>query len=63
VAGKLAGQSPHALRAIKQLLRETRDERSDEKEFEAFVRCLGSEDGREGVAAFLEKRQASWVGR
>jgi enoyl-CoA hydratase/3-hydroxyacyl-CoA dehydrogenase len=63
VAGKLARQSPHALREIKRLLRETRDQRSDEKEFEAFVRCLGSEDGREGVAAFLEKRQANWVGR
>src|SRR5215210_5056777 len=63
VAGKLAGQSPHALREIKQLLRETREVRSDEKEFEAFARCLGSEDGREGVAAFLEKRRPNWVGR
>jgi enoyl-CoA hydratase/3-hydroxyacyl-CoA dehydrogenase len=63
VTTALAKQSPHALREIKQVLRETRDERSDEREFEAFVRCLGSEDGREGVAAFLEKRRPSWVGR
>jgi enoyl-CoA hydratase/carnithine racemase len=62
-AGALAKQSPHALREIKRLLRETRDERSDEKEFEAFARCLGSEDGQEGVAAFLEKREPTWVGR
>jgi enoyl-CoA hydratase/carnithine racemase len=56
-------QSPHAIRQIKQLLRATRDERNDEREIEAFVACLNSEDGQEGVAAFLEKRPANWVGR
>jgi enoyl-CoA hydratase / 3-hydroxyacyl-CoA dehydrogenase len=56
-------QSPHALHAIKRLLRETRDARSDEREVEAFVSCLNSDDGQEGVAAFLEKRQPSWSRR
>ena len=59
----LGKQSPHALRQIKSLLRETRDERSDDREVQAFVACLESEDGQEGVAAFLEKREARWVGR
>jgi enoyl-CoA hydratase / 3-hydroxyacyl-CoA dehydrogenase len=56
-------QSPHAIRQIKSLLRETRDQRNDEREIEAFVACLNSEDGQEGVAAFLEKRPANWTGR
>jgi len=59
----LADQSPHALRQIKSLLNDTRDERSDEREVQAFAACLQSEDGQEGVAAFLEKRAANWTGR
>ena len=55
-------QSPHALRQIKALLHDTRDARSDEREVQAFAACLNSEDGQEGVAAFLEKRQANWTG-
>ena len=56
-------QSPHAIRQIKQLMHATRDQRSDEREVEAFAACLTSEDGQEGVAAFLEKREPSWTGR
>jgi enoyl-CoA hydratase / 3-hydroxyacyl-CoA dehydrogenase len=56
-------QSPHAIRQIKQLFVDTRDARSDEREVQAFAACLASEDGQEGVAAFLEKREANWTGR
>jgi len=59
----LTRQSPHALRQIKRLFLDTRDERDDELEVKAFVDCLQSEDGQEGVAAFLEKREARWTGR
>lgn len=66
VAGTLAERSPHAVAVIKRLSRETRDLAIDEGlklEAQAFVRCLESEDGREGVAAFLEKREPEWWGR
>ena len=63
VAGTLAKQSPHALRQIKSVLRATRLAPDYEREAEAFSACLSSEDGQEGVAAFLEKREARWVGR
>jgi len=56
-------QSPHALRQIKRLMYATRDDRDDDLEVQAFVECLQSEDGQEGVAAFLEKRPARWTGR
>ena len=59
-AGTLAKQSPNALREIKQLLHATRDDRSDELESRAFARCLASDEGKEGVAAFLEKREPAW---
>jgi enoyl-CoA hydratase/carnithine racemase len=63
IAGTLARQSPHALGQIKALLRETRETPDYEREFAAFAACLASEDGQEGVAAFLEKREPRWVGR
>ncbi len=62
-AEPLARQSPHAIAQIKALIVSTRDVRSDAREVEAFVACLHSEDGQEGVAAFLEKREARWTGR
>lgn len=59
----IAAQSPFALRQIKELFRATRDERSDDREAQAFAACLASEDGQEGVAAFLEKREPRWTGK
>jgi enoyl-CoA hydratase/carnithine racemase len=66
IARTLAERSPHAIAVVKELARETRDLPIAEglrREAKAFARCLGSEDGREGVAAFLEKRTPQWTGR
>jgi len=60
VAGTLAEQSSSALREIKQLLRDTRDRPDFDLEYDVFQRRVDSDDGREGVAAFLEKRAPKW---
>ena len=60
--GGLASLSPFAMRELRQLLRDTRDAPSYERELEAFTRCLQAGDGREGVAAFLEKREPAGCG-
>jgi enoyl-CoA hydratase/carnithine racemase len=61
--GGLASLSPNAMRELRQLLRDTRDAPDYRRELEAFTRCLASDDGREGIAAFLEKREPRWSGR
>ena len=59
IAGQIAAQSPHAVAVLRELARTTRDlplEEGLRREADGFVRCLRSEDGAEGVAAFIEKR-------
>ena len=66
IARTLAERSPHAVGVVKELARTTRDvplEDGLKAEAEGFFRCLRSEDGAEGVAAFIEKRPPSFTGR
>ena len=66
LARTLSERSPHAMGVIKELAAGTRDlplAEGMQREAQGFMRCLGSEDGAEGVSAFLEKRRPSFTGR
>lgn len=63
-ARKLGGQAPLAVEQIKRVTSAGGElDGGIEAEKDAFVAVFASEDAREGIAAFLEKRPARWRGR
>ncbi len=65
VAGRMARWSPLALRLGKQAVRaalETPLAAGLDLEKELFLAAFASDDGREGVTAFVEKRDPEWIG-
>jgi enoyl-CoA hydratase/3-hydroxyacyl-CoA dehydrogenase len=62
-ARRLAGQAPLAVGAIKEVSGGADLDEGIEAEKAAFARVFASEDAREGIGAFLGKRQPAWRGR
>jgi enoyl-CoA hydratase/3-hydroxyacyl-CoA dehydrogenase len=60
---KLAGQAPLAIEQIKQVSASAGLDLGIEAEKRGFAAVFGSEDAREGIAAFLQKRAPRFEGR
>jgi enoyl-CoA hydratase len=66
LAQRIASKSPLTLKVAKEAIRASERMGVEEGllyERDLFCLCFASDDKREGVAAFLEKRQAAWTGR
>ncbi len=66
LAAEIAAKSPLTLKVAKEALRASQRMAVEEGityERDLFCLCFASEDKKEGVAAFLEKRNPTWTGR
>jgi enoyl-CoA hydratase / 3-hydroxyacyl-CoA dehydrogenase len=62
-AHKLADQAPRAVEQIKRVSAGADLDAGIEAEKQGFVSVFGSEDAREGISAFLQKRRPNFQGR
>jgi enoyl-CoA hydratase len=65
LANKIAGNAPLGLAITKKVLRRAveEDPHSGRATTEETAAVFGSEDAKEGAAAFIEKREPNWQGR
>jgi len=62
-ARKLGGQAPLAVARIKEVSAAGDLDKGLDAEKQAFAAVFGSEDAKEGISAFLDKRRPTWRGR
>ena len=62
-ARKLAQQAPLAVEQVKLVSHKGDLDEGIEAEKKGFAEVFFSEDGREGISAFLQKRRANWKGK
>jgi enoyl-CoA hydratase/3-hydroxyacyl-CoA dehydrogenase len=62
-ARKLGGQAPLAVEQVKRVSHRGDLDEGIEAEKEGFAKVFGSEDAREGIGAFLQKRSPKWQGK
>ncbi|MEP6892537.1 MAG: enoyl-CoA hydratase-related protein [Gaiellaceae bacterium] len=66
IASSFAARSAHAIAILRELARTTRDlplEEGLRREADGFRRCIASDDGLEGITAFIEKREPTFTDR
>jgi enoyl-CoA hydratase/carnithine racemase len=63
VATQIAANAPLTLRATKEIVRRIQAHRRLKEANDMILSCYMSDDFKEGVAAFLEKRPPNWQGR
>jgi enoyl-CoA hydratase / 3-hydroxyacyl-CoA dehydrogenase len=62
-ARKLGGQAPLAVEQVKQVSHKGDLDEGIAAEKEGFAKVFASEDAREGIGAFLQKRSPKWQGK